>query len=81
MSDALDFAEVDGQRVELLPARTVLSLFGFDGGRVCPASAQTGGAAGFGSNGTGALADAFGVPVTAGADRGNPGSATSIVIC
>lgn len=27
MSDVLSFAEVDGQRVELLPARTVLSLF------------------------------------------------------
>jgi hypothetical protein len=34
MSHALSFAEVDGQRVELLPARTVLSLFnaGGDGG-------------------------------------------------
>jgi hypothetical protein len=27
MSDELSFAEVDGQRVELLPARTVLSMF------------------------------------------------------
>jgi hypothetical protein len=27
MSDALGFAEFDGQHVELLPARTVLSLF------------------------------------------------------
>jgi len=26
MSDALSFAEIDGQRVELLPARTVMSL-------------------------------------------------------
>ena len=75
MSDALNFAEIDGQRVELLPARIVLSLFGFDGGRVCPASAQTGGAAGFGGNGTGALADAFGVPVTTDGAEGNPGSA------
>ncbi|MGH3721232.1 MAG: hypothetical protein ACRDRI_20750 [Pseudonocardiaceae bacterium] len=27
MSDALSFVEIDGQHVELLPARTVLSLF------------------------------------------------------
>ena len=35
MSDALSFAEIDGQHVELLPARTVLSLFamGGDGGK------------------------------------------------
>jgi len=32
MSNALSFAEVDGQQVELLPARTVLSLFSLDGG-------------------------------------------------
>ena len=34
MSDALSSAELDGQRVELLPARTVLSTFvqGSDGG-------------------------------------------------
>lgn len=34
MSDALSFTEIDGQPVELLPARTVLSLFsaGGDGG-------------------------------------------------
>jgi hypothetical protein len=36
MSRELSFAEIDGQRVELLPARTVLSLFsaGGDGGSV-----------------------------------------------
>lgn len=28
MSDALSLAEIDGQHVELLPARTVLSLYG-----------------------------------------------------
>lgn len=27
MSDALSFAEIDGQHVELLPARTVMSVF------------------------------------------------------
>ena len=32
MSDALSFAELDGQHVELLPARTVLSLFSAAGG-------------------------------------------------
>ncbi|HET9255250.1 MAG TPA: hypothetical protein VFO16_08620 [Pseudonocardiaceae bacterium] len=31
MSDALSFAEIDGQRVELLPARTVLSLYSAEG--------------------------------------------------
>lgn len=32
MFDALSFAEIDGQHVELLPARTVLSLFSASGG-------------------------------------------------
>jgi hypothetical protein len=32
MSDALSFAEIDGQHVELLPARTVMSMFTLDGG-------------------------------------------------
>ncbi|MBV9139924.1 MAG: hypothetical protein JO115_03240 [Pseudonocardiales bacterium] len=32
MSDALSFVELDGQHVELLPARTVLSLFSAGGG-------------------------------------------------
>ncbi|HEX6402585.1 MAG TPA: hypothetical protein VF003_05405 [Pseudonocardiaceae bacterium] len=31
MSRALSFAEIDGQHVELLPARTVLSLFSAGG--------------------------------------------------
>jgi hypothetical protein len=31
MSDELSFAEIDGQHVELLPARTVLSLFSAGG--------------------------------------------------
>ena len=31
MSDALSFAEIDGQHVELLPARTVLSCCGGGG--------------------------------------------------
>jgi hypothetical protein len=32
MSDALSFAEIDGQHVELLPARTVMSAFRTGGG-------------------------------------------------
>lgn len=32
MFDALSFAEIDGQHAELLPARTVLSLFSTGGG-------------------------------------------------
>jgi hypothetical protein len=32
MSDALSFAEIDGQHLELLPARTVMSLFAVKGG-------------------------------------------------
>ncbi len=58
MSVALSFAEIDGQRVELLPARTVLSLFSTGGGGGscgCTTSAGgtgqgvTGGAGGAGS--------------------------------
>ena len=33
MSDALSFVEIDGQHVELLPARTVLSCCGGGGGK------------------------------------------------
>jgi hypothetical protein len=52
MSDALSFTEIDGQHVELLPARTVLSLAGIakTGGGVC------GGSGGVGGNG----GDAYG---------------------
>ncbi|HKR50553.1 MAG TPA: hypothetical protein VJT72_13450 [Pseudonocardiaceae bacterium] len=32
MSDTVSSAELDGQHVELLPARTVLSMFSADGG-------------------------------------------------
>ncbi|MGH3981337.1 MAG: hypothetical protein ACRDST_01270 [Pseudonocardiaceae bacterium] len=32
MSDTVSFAELDGQHVELLPARTVLSMFSPQGG-------------------------------------------------
>jgi hypothetical protein len=33
MSDALSFVEIDGQHVELLPARTVMSMFHTGGGK------------------------------------------------
>lgn len=49
MSDALSFAEIDGQRVELLPARTVLSMFSTGGS----CGGCTGGAAPGGSGATG----------------------------
>jgi hypothetical protein len=45
MSDGLSFAEIDGQHVELLPARTVLSMFSTSGG--------CGGGCGGGDGGTG----------------------------
>ncbi len=49
MSDAMSFTEIDGQHVELLPARTVLSLFSTgDGGR-----GGNGGAGGSANGGTG----------------------------
>ncbi|MGH3685556.1 MAG: hypothetical protein ACRDSM_10990 [Pseudonocardiaceae bacterium] len=32
MSDAVSFVEIDGQHVELLPARTVMALFSLGGG-------------------------------------------------
>ena len=49
MSDELSFADIDGQHVELLPARTVLSLFMAGG------SGGDGGAGGAGGNGQGGV--------------------------
>lgn len=51
MSDALSFTEIDGQHVELLPARTVLSMTGF-----VKTGGQCGGNGGTGGNG----GDAYG---------------------
>ncbi len=53
MSDALSFADVDAQHVELLPARTVMSLLHTDasGGRV--GNAGKGGVGGQGRGGIG----------------------------
>ena len=48
MSDALSFAEIDGQHLELLPARTVMSTFTMGGG-----DGGTGGAGGSGQGGIG----------------------------
>ena len=63
MSDALSFAEIEGQHVELLPARTVLSMFstgnGSRGGDAGNGGAGgTGGAGGAGS-GKAALFDNY----------------------
>lgn len=47
MSDALSFADIDGQHVELLPARTVMSMF-----RACGCGGgESGGDGGTGGNG------------------------------
>ncbi len=50
MSDAVSFVEIDGQHVELLPARTVLSMFALGGGG---GNGGAGGAGGHGSGGIG----------------------------
>ena len=42
MSDTLNFAQLDGQHVELLPARTVMSLFSVDGDPGTPGSGGPG---------------------------------------
>ncbi|MFY9809488.1 MAG: hypothetical protein WCC38_02325 [Pseudonocardiaceae bacterium] len=72
MSDALSFVEIDGQHVELLPARTVLSLFTAGGGR-----GDRGGNGGTGGNGGGGRGgiglnvlniDAFGDQVNSAGD-------------
>ncbi len=47
MSDALSFVEIDGQHVELLPARTVMSMFALEG------DGGTGGAGGNAQGGVG----------------------------
>jgi len=44
MSDTVSFADFDGQHVELLPARTVLSMFSaVDGGIGLPGTPGVGG--------------------------------------
>ena len=61
MSDALSFVEIDGQHVELLPARTVMSIF------------HAGGQGGNGGNGQGGL----GINVLSGIGVLGTGSASA----
>jgi hypothetical protein len=74
MSDALSFVEIDGQHVELLPARTVMSMF------------HAGGHGGAGGNGQGGVGvnvlsgiGVLGTGVASGGDGsgGNGGDADS----
>jgi hypothetical protein len=64
MFDAMSFGEIDGQHVELLPARTVLSLFATGG--------STGGAGGAGGGANGGV----GVNVLSGIGVLGTGSAS-----
>ena len=70
MSDTVSFTELDGQHVELLPARTVLSLF----------SAADGGSAGNGTDAVGKLGINFlGIPLIPGGGNavGSPGASAN----
>ncbi|PZS25085.1 MAG: hypothetical protein DLM61_20580 [Pseudonocardiales bacterium] len=53
MSDALSFTEIDGQHVELLPARTVMSMFSDCGCGGGGGNGGTGGAGGAAQGGLG----------------------------
>jgi hypothetical protein len=67
MSDALSFTEIDGQHVELLPARTVMSLF--------TAGSSKGGAGGGARGGLGVIVSVL--PITVLGDQVNSaGNAT-----
>ena len=67
MSDALSFCEIDGQHVELLPARTVLSVFSMGGG-----DGGTGGGGGDAQGGLGInILSGIGVLGTGTASAGN----------
>lgn len=55
MSNALSFAEIDGQHVELLPARTVMSMFSTGYGCDCGGGGGDGGEGGNGGNGQGGI--------------------------
>ncbi len=68
MSDTVSFAELDGQHAELLPARTVLSLF----------SAANGGNAGNGEGATGTFGmTIMGIQVPPGAGNATGGDGVS----
>jgi len=62
MSEVLSFAEIEGQRVELLPARTVMSLFAAGG-------SNAGGPGGPARGGLGVVASV--IPVTVLGDQTN----------
>ena len=55
MSDALSFVEIDGQHVELLPARTVMSLVHTGGGGENSGRGGNGGEGGNGGQGRGGI--------------------------
>ncbi len=68
MSDTVSSAEFDGQHVELLPARTVLSLF----------SANDGGVGGNGMDAAGKLGiNVLGIPLIPGGGNATGGGGAS----
>ncbi len=69
MSDALSFADIAGQDVELLPARTVMSMFSMGG----ECEAGDGGTGGAGGNAQGGL----GINVLSGLGVLGTGTATA----
>jgi hypothetical protein len=83
MSDALSFVEIDGQHVELLPARTVLSLFSVGAPRSDTGSTASGSTAS-GSPAGGSPAGGTPAGVTSGPGGAGSGkamlSAYSIVV-
>jgi hypothetical protein len=72
MSDYFSFAEIDGQRVELLPARTVLSMINKAGG-----GGNCRGGDAYGGIGIGVVLDLLSTgghaPINAGNAYGGPG--------
>ncbi|MEO7195755.1 MAG: hypothetical protein ABIZ05_13220 [Pseudonocardiaceae bacterium] len=74
MSEVLSFAEVDGQHVELLPARTVMSLFSA-GCSSCGGEHNQGGNGGSARGGLGVVLSV--IPITLFGDQINSaGNAT-----
>ncbi len=76
MSDALSFVEINGQHVELLPARTVMSICGTGGGNGGKGGAGGSAQGGLGVNvlsGIGVLGT--GTALAGDATGGNGGSA------
>ena len=77
-SDALSLAEIDGQYVELLPARTVLTLIWSPGGKFygCGNNGGAGGVGGdAGSGGNSSSHDGTGGNANGGGNGGNGGDA------